>query len=73
MKSHSFYQYALTQRGAKDEYGEFAEAVFDDLMFPKYEHEYHHLSDYIENYGTAMMKLTVFDELYRDYEEWRRF
>ncbi|TDM04227.1 YozE family protein [Macrococcus carouselicus] len=73
MKNHSFYQFVLTQRGAKNGYGQFAEAMFEDLMFPKYENQYHMLSDYIENYGSAQMKLSLFDDLYREYEEWRKF
>ncbi|TDL95578.1 YozE family protein [Macrococcus brunensis] len=73
MKDHSFYQYILTLRGSKNAEGVFAEAVFDDLMFPKQAQSYHDLSDYIENYGTTDMKLSVFDDLYESYEEWRRF
>ncbi|KAA1040231.1 YozE family protein [Macrococcus equipercicus] len=72
-KSFSFYQYILTVRGAKGEAGVFADEAFDDLMFPKYETDYNLLSDYIENYGSADMRLSVFDELYDKYQEWLKF
>ncbi|TDM15415.1 YozE family protein [Macrococcus bovicus] len=73
MKDHSFYQYVLTLRGSNDAEGLFAEAVFADLMFPKQAQSYHELSDYIENYGTMAMNLSVFDDLFHAYEEWRHF
>ncbi len=72
-KSFSFYQYILTLRGANGSKGDFADEVFNDLMFPKDEADYHSLSDYIENYGSAQMQLSVFDDLYEQYEEWRKF
>ncbi|RIM26930.1 YozE family protein, partial [Staphylococcus cohnii] len=51
MKDHSFYQFALTARGRKDEKGELAEEIFDDLSFPRQEKDFHALSDYIEMQG----------------------
>lgn len=72
-KSLSFYQYIMTQRGRIDEIGAFAEAVFEDLMFPKYISTYHELSDYIENYGTSEMSLSVFDSEFEHYQEWLKF
>lgn len=72
-KSLPFYQYIMTQRGRNDEAGQLAEAVFEDLMFPKYAANYHELSDYIENYGTSAMSLAVFDEQFEAYQEWLKF
>lgn len=42
MKDHSFYQFALTARGRKDEKGELAEEIFDDLSFPRQEKIFMH-------------------------------
>ena len=47
MKDHSFYQFALTVRGRKDDKGELAEDIFNDLSFPKHESDFNILSDYI--------------------------
>lgn len=47
MKDHSFYQFALTARGRKDDKGELAEDIFNDLSFPKHESDFNVLSDYI--------------------------
>ncbi|WP_414046426.1 YozE family protein [Macrococcus equi] len=73
MKSNSFYQYALTERGAKNEFGEFAEAIFNDLMFPKFTNDFNTLSTYIEEYGSAQMSLSTFDKMYEAYIEWLKF
>ena len=40
MKDHSFYHFALTARGRKDEKGELAEEIFDDLSFQKHEKDF---------------------------------
>ncbi|HCT0524928.1 TPA: YozE family protein, partial [Staphylococcus pseudintermedius] len=37
MKDVSFYQFALTVRGRKDDAGQLAEQIFQDLSFPKYD------------------------------------
>ncbi|MCU7556707.1 YozE family protein [Macrococcus capreoli] len=73
MKRASFYHYVLTERGANNEMGHFAEAVFNDLMFPKHAHDFNVLSTYIEEYGSAQMSLTTFDKLYESYQEWLNF
>ena len=44
MKDHSFYQFALTARGRKDDKGELAEDIFNDLSFPKHESDFNVLS-----------------------------
>lgn len=73
MKDHSFYHFALTARGRKDEKGELAEEIFDDLSFPKHEKDFHILSDYIETQGYYTISLSVFDDLYEEYTEWLKF
>ncbi|RXK19229.1 YozE family protein [Macrococcus sp. DPC7161] len=73
MKTLSFYQYTQTLRGQKNEEGVFAEAVYQDLMFPKSATSFHELSDYIENYGPSELSLSLFDTLYERYTEWLKF
>lgn len=73
MKQVSFYHYALTERGARNDYGIFAEAVFNDLMFPKDVSDFNLLSTYIEEYGSSDMSLATFDQMYAAYQEWLNF
>ncbi|MEX5964612.1 YozE family protein [Staphylococcus ureilyticus] len=73
MKDHSFYQFALTARGRKDEKGELAEEIFDDLSFPRQEKDFHALSDYIEMQASYTVSMSVFDSLYDEYTEWLKF
>ena len=73
MKDHSFYQFALTARGRKDEKGELAEEIFDDLSFPRQEKDFRILSDYIEMQGNYTVSMSVFDSLYEEYTEWLKF
>ncbi|MBI5975465.1 YozE family protein [Staphylococcus canis] len=73
MKNTSFYQFALTVRGRSDEKGQFAELIYNDLTFPKHESDFNTLSDYIETNGNYTLPLSVFDELYEEFLEWRQF
>lgn len=69
--NRTFYQFILSFRGGgkEDPYAVFAEAMFNDLSFPKDEESYDPLSRYIEEKGDEQLRSTVFDELYRIYEE----
>lgn len=73
MKDASFYQFALTVRGRRDDKGAFAEMIFQDLDFPKYESDFDQLSDYIETEGNYTLPLSVFDALFEEYQEWLQF
>ena len=73
MKDASFYQFALTVRGRRDDKGAFAEMIFQDLDFPKYESNFDQLSDYIETEGNYTLPLSVFDALFEEYQEWLQF
>ncbi|MCS4485422.1 YozE family protein [Staphylococcus americanisciuri] len=73
MKDASFYQFALTVRGRRDDKGAFAEMVFQDLDFPKYESDFNKLSEYIETEGNYTLSLSVFDALFEEYQEWLQF
>lgn len=63
----SFYHFVLTYRGANDETGAFAEAVFEDSMFPKNSKSFHELSSYIEMQAHSEMSTTTFDAIWTEY------
>lgn len=67
----SFYRFALSFRGGgkDDEKSLFAEAMFNDLSFPKEEKEYDPLSRYVEEHGNDHMRSIIFDDLYAIYRE----
>ncbi|ARJ51845.1 YozE family protein [Staphylococcus lutrae] len=73
MKDVSFYQFVLTVRGQKDDKGTFAEQIFQDLSFPKYEKNFDVISAYIETEGNYTLPMSVFDDLYDEYQEWLQF
>lgn len=65
----TFYHFVLTYRGASDEKGIFAEAVFEDSAFPKASDSFDELSAYVEMQGDSNMSTNVFDELWEEYRE----
>lgn len=67
----SFYHFVLSFRGGrKDELRSvFAEAMFNDLSFPKEEAEYDPISRYVEEKADEEMQSVIFDDLYNLYEE----
>src|SRR5699024_12831325 len=73
VKDNSDYQFALEARGRKDEKGDLAEDIFDDLSLPRQEKDFHALSDYIEMQGSYTVSMSVFDSLYDEYTEWLKF
>ena len=64
----SFYHFVLTYRGARDEQGIFAEAMFNDFAFPKSSTDFDELSAYIEMQADSDLSTYVFDELWAIYE-----
>lgn len=67
----SFYQFVLTYRGGEknDPYSVFADTMFNDQSFPKYERSFDALSRYIEEKADSQMSSVLFDELYRHFED----
>ena len=63
----SFYHFVLTYRGAQGDKGHFAEAVFNDLMFPKTTTDFDELSTYIEMQADPYLSTYIFDELWEIY------
>ena len=65
----TFYHYVLTYRGASDEKGAFAEAVFEDVAFPKASESFEELSAYVEMQADEAMSTRVFDDIWEAYRE----
>ena len=63
----SFYHFVLTYRGAADDKGDFAEAMFNDPMFPKAATDFDELSAYIEMQADPYLSTYIFDELWEIY------
>lgn len=64
----SFYEYVITYRGAENEKGIFAEAVFNDSLFPRSSESFHDISQYVEMQTDPDMKTSIFDEIWQEYE-----
>ncbi|EKU47496.1 YozE family protein [Staphylococcus massiliensis] len=73
MKDYSFYQFIMAVRNRPNEEGRFAEMVYNDLSFPKQESDFNVLSDYIETSSDITLSMSVFDDLYEEYQEWLKF
>ncbi|AYC29450.1 YozE family protein [Paenisporosarcina cavernae] len=65
----SFYQFVLTFRGAKTSEGVFAEAMFEDLSFPKQSRSFSEVSRYIEELADERLSASQFDALWSKYQE----
>ena len=63
----TFYEFVLTYRGAANEKGDFAEAVFEDSLFPRRTLNFNELSQYVEMKADASMKTSIFDEIWDEY------
>lgn len=66
---HSFYQFVLSFRGANNSFGFFAEAMFYDQAFPKFETRFEPLSKYMEELAHSELSASIFDELWKQYLE----
>ena len=63
----TFYEFVLTYRGAANEKGDFAEAVFEDSLFPRSSKDFHELSQYVEMQVDDHMKTSIFDDIWDEY------
>ena len=70
MKERSYYQYMKTRLGSKDQEGQLAHHIVDDMSFPKYETDYDKISDYLEKNPYLHISLDTFDDTFSDYKEW---
>ncbi|MFC4411293.1 YozE family protein [Chungangia koreensis] len=71
--NHSFYHFVLKYRGGPkgDMKAVFAESMFKDHGFPKYEESFDPLSKYIEEIADPQMPASVFDDLWKEYDDLR--
>jgi len=70
MKERSYYQYMKTRLGSKDQEGQLAHHIVEDMSFPKYEADYDKISDYLEKNPYLNISLDTFDDTFSDYKEW---
>ena len=63
----TFYEFVLTYRGAANEKGDFAEAVFEDSLFPRSSKDFNELSQYVEMQVDVHMKTSIFDDIWDEY------
>lgn len=65
----SFYQYVLAFRGGdwSDPKARFAEAMFEDVAFPKNATSFEEVSAYIEMQADPYITTSAFDELWEMY------
>lgn len=67
----TFYQYLMRFRAPKetDDVTQLANLVFRDSMFPRQSHSFDEISNYLEREAPFYFKLTVFDDIWADYQE----
>ncbi|MGO2083571.1 YozE family protein [Vagococcus sp.] len=67
----SFYHYVQIFRDTKlrTEETKLAEAIFEDLQFPKQSEDYEEVSNYLETNTYYISDMTLFDELWETYLE----
>ncbi len=65
----SFYQYLMTERDPykKDEITLFANAAFNDRIFPKQSEDYDEVSTHLELNADYLPSMTIFDEAWERY------
>ncbi|CAM4213533.1 hypothetical protein ABAL111652_07890 [Abyssicoccus albus] len=49
------------------------EDIINDIQFPKQSSDYDDISNYLELNNVTSLPLSVFDCLWKDYEEWLLF
>lgn len=65
----TFFKFALRYRDEKSPFGEFVEGMLEDTLFPRQEKEFDELSRYVEESIDVRLDATVFDEMYRLYDD----
>lgn len=67
----SFYRFLMTLRNpdSADEIAQFANNAQHDSAFPKQEQDYEHLSEYLELNAGYLPSMTIFDDVFRMYED----
>ncbi|QBP18016.1 YozE family protein [Acetilactobacillus jinshanensis] len=68
----SFYQYLMSRRNLKkvdDPIANFANNAFYDESFPKQSKNYNKISNYLEEYGSYLPNMTIFDKVWQQYQD----
>lgn len=67
----SFYHYLMTERDPhkKDDITLFANAAFNDRIFPKQSEDYDEVSTHLELNADYLPSMMVFDEAWQRYKE----
>lgn len=67
----TFYEYLMKFRSPveNDDVTRLANLVFQDRSFPKQSQDYQEVSNYLETSSNFYFKLTIFDEIWRDYSK----
>lgn len=65
----SFYKYLMTERDPhkKDDITLFANAAFNDRIFPKQSEDYDEVSRHLEMNGDYLPSMTIFDKAWQQY------
>ena len=65
----SFYQYLMTRRNLRDTrpIANFANNAFYDESFPKQSKDYNQISKYLEEYGSYLPNMSIFDRVWQQY------
>lgn len=67
----SFYHYLMTERDPykKDDITQFANAAFEDRLFPKQSEDYDEVSRHLELNADYLPSMTIFDDAWQRYIE----
>ncbi|MDG5470566.1 YozE family protein [Jeotgalibacillus sp. ET6] len=68
--NRSFYHFAMKYREPQpiSDQSKLANAMYDDLDFPKMSEDYHELSNYIELTEIYNDKISIFDQMWEEYK-----
>ncbi|MCR8968829.1 sterile alpha motif-like domain-containing protein [Facklamia sp. 7083-14-GEN3] len=66
----SFYEFIMryVDESANDPMSRLANAVSNDIAFPKHSHDFQKISDYLEKNSQYSRLLTVFDDAWHQYQ-----
>ena len=69
MPRESFYHYLMTRRNFKSSHpiAQFAKNAFYDESFPKQSRNFNLISKYLEENGSYLPTMVIFDQAWRDY------
>lgn len=68
----SFYDFLMTERDPykQDDITQFANAAFEDRLFPKQSEDYQEISHHLEMNTGYLSSMTIFDEAWEIYQKY---